>query len=319
VVKVPRGNQLVRLLTMFLTIQRNPGLTAKQLAERHKISERSCFRDLRVLQEAGIPIYNDRGYRVVDSFKLKNITLNLEEALSLIYGINLVEKQKSIFPSSLAIKEKLMLLLPERLQEIITGLEKRINIEVTPSADYSGKEELFRQLNHAISGQWSLQITYYSFSSDKTTERLVDPYHLSFRDGFWYLAAYCHRRQEVRLFRLDRIQKIIITEKKFIAPVEFDFDSYLGAAWQMERGEEFLFRVRFTGDSARYVQETVFHPSQKLYVEEGQVIFEARACGLASIVRWVLSFGSEAEVLEPKELRESIVREMRTGLKKYEK
>jgi predicted DNA-binding transcriptional regulator YafY len=92
----------------------------------------------------------------------------------------------------------------------------------------------------------------------------------------------------------------------------------MGAAWQMERGEEFPFKVRFFFRSARFVRETNFHPSQEITEEPGgTVIFTAKACSLRSILRWILTFGDEAEVLEPPELREMVIKTMAAGLERY--
>lgn len=159
---------------------------------------------------------------------------------------------------------------------------------------------------------------YYSFSRDEVTDRLVEPYQLVFKDGFWYLVAFCHRNQETRLFRIDRIRGLERTEQTFTPPADYSYEEYMGAAWQMERGEEFPFKVRFFFRSARFVRETNFHPSQEITEEPGgTVIFTAKACSLRSILRWILTFGDEAEVLEPPELRTMVVKTMAAGLKRY--
>jgi predicted DNA-binding transcriptional regulator YafY len=82
-----KGDRLARLLKMIVTIQNTPGLTAEELARECGVSQRQCFRDLEVLGNAELPIYNDHGYRFMDRFSFKNIALTLEEALSLIYGL----------------------------------------------------------------------------------------------------------------------------------------------------------------------------------------------------------------------------------------
>ena len=93
----------------------------------------------------------------------------------------------------------------------------------------------------------------------------------------------------------------------------------MGSAWQMERGAEFTFRVRFWGAAARYVRETQFHPSQEVReLADGSVLFTAKACGIKSVARWVLESGSEAVVIEPIELREYMANELRGALVKYD-
>lgn len=130
--------------------------------------------------------------------------------------------------------------------------------------------------------------------------------------------AFCHRNEETRLFRIDRIRGLEQTGQTFSSPTDYSYEEYMGAAWQMERGEEFSFSIRFFSRSARFVRETNFHPSQEIIEEPGgTVIFTAKACSLRSILRWILTFGDEAEVLEPPELRVMVTKTMTAGLERY--
>lgn len=329
---MPRTDRLSRLLRMILTIQSRPGLTAEELARECGVGQRQFFRDLQVLNYAGVPIYNDGGYRFMERFSLQNISFSLDEALSLLYGLKLMERQKALFPTE-RVKERLLSLLPKGLRDGLEDLDSRVDTADSQAADYSGKAELFRSLHEAVRQNGQVEMDYYSFSRDETTRRTVDPYHLVFKDGFWYLVAYCHKRGEARLFRVDRIQRLRLTGERFEPPRDFTLESYLGSAWAMERGEEFAFRVRFWGESARFVRETHFHPSQNVTPDpsppgpgpagqagdgsEPSVIFTAKACGLRSVTRWVLAFGAEAEVLEPEELRSMVAEELRRGAGRY--
>ena len=267
---MPKTDRLTRLLRMILTIQSRPGLTAEELARECGVGLRQCFRDLQVLSYAGIPLYNDGGYRFMDHFSLQNIAFSLDEALSLLYGLKLMERQKALF-STARVKERLLSLLPKGLRDGLEDLDSRVDAAETQVVDYSGKTELFRSLHEAVRLDERTEMDYYSFSRDETTRRTVDPYHLVFKDGFWYLVAYCHTRGEVRLFRIDRIRRLRLTGEKFQSPHDFTLDAYLGSAWAMERGAEFTFRVRFWGESARFVRETHFHPSQSVFPDPSQI------------------------------------------------
>jgi predicted DNA-binding transcriptional regulator YafY len=316
---VAQNNRLSRLLEMFFTIQAIPGLSAAELAEKCGVSVRQCYRDLKTLQDGGIPLYNDRGYRILKGSVLKDITFTLEEAVALIYGLKLIEQQKGLLDTPTQALEKLMVRLPEGLRNRLGSIEERVEIDITPAADYSDKGPLFKAINTAIQEKNILEIDYYSFSRDTVTTRKVNPYKLVFKDGFWYLVGYCHHRDKVRVFRVDRIRFFSLTNEKFVPPIDFDFEQYMGAAWQMERGEEFYFKVRFFGEAARFIKETNFHPSQQIIEEpEGALIFTARAGGMRSVLRWVLSFGDEAEVLEPEALRGMVAEVMASGARRYE-
>jgi predicted DNA-binding transcriptional regulator YafY len=86
----------------------------------------------------------------------------------------------------------------------------------------------------------------------------------------------------------------------------------------MELGEKFRLKVRFWGDSARFVRETHFHPTQEIIDPgDGTIVFTAEVCGIRALMRWVLTFGGEAEVLEPLELRERVVKALRAGVERY--
>ncbi|NLY75056.1 MAG: WYL domain-containing protein [Firmicutes bacterium] len=313
-----KNDRLVRLLNMILVIQTYPGKSTKELSRICGVSERQCFRDLRVLQDSGIPIYHDQGYRVMERFRLKDISFTLDEALALLYGVKLAERQRGLFRVPANLKHKLLSLLPKNLGDEIENIHERLEVSHGQTADYEAKGELFRAINQAIKNNRILRMKYYSFARDELTFREVEPYQLVFSEGFWYLVAYCHQREAVRLFRVDRIEYLEETGAFFELPSGFNYEDYMGSAWGMERGEEFGFSVRFYGDAARFVRETKFHPSQEIIEEDGRtIIFTAKACGLKAITRWLLSFGGEAEVLEPEELKASVRRQAMSILERF--
>jgi predicted DNA-binding transcriptional regulator YafY len=316
-ISMAKGDRLPRLLKLVSTIQHHPGLTADELAKECEVVPRQIYRDLKVLEYAGVPIYNDNGYRVTGNFLLQDISFSLDEALSLLYGLKLIERQKALFPIK-RVKERLLSLLPQSLRDGVEDTESRVDVTEGPAADYTGKADLFHILNQSMREFKSVEIEYYSFDRNETNRRVIDPYHMAFKDGFWYLVAYCHWRGEERLFRVDRIKHLHLLAEKYKAPPETFRNPHWNIAWGIELGEEYVFKVRFRGDTARFVRETRFHPHQT--VENGpdeSVIFTAPACGLRPVCRWILSFGSEAEVLEPLELREMVKEQLKAAYVQY--
>jgi predicted DNA-binding transcriptional regulator YafY len=313
-----KGDRLPRLLKLIHTIQSRPGLTAEELGRECGVGVRQIFRDLRDLEYGGVPIYREDGYRMTGNFLIQDISFSLDEALALLYGLKLVERQKALFPVR-RVKEHLLSLLPKSLRLGIENLDPLINVGDGPAVDYSGKDGLFRTINRAIRELRRVEIDYYCFERDERNRRTVDPHQLIYKDGFWYLVGYCHLREARRLFRLDRIRHIRIDTERFDPPPQEAFPIMeAGTAWGMELGPEYQFQVRFWGDSARFVRETQFHPSQEVREETGgAVLFTAKACGLRPVARWVLSFGGEAEVLEPAELREMVAEAFRAGAGRY--
>ena len=194
-----KDERMARLVGMIIFINAHPGVTIDELARHNKISVRSCFRDLKTLCCAGVPLYcNNGGYRLVEQSRLKNLALTFEEALALIYGIKLLEKQRGLIRVGKGLQQKLSDLLPTQLRNEIVDLEKQVAVSVNTAVDYTDSGGIFKKLNEAIRQQSKVTMEYYSFTSDELTRRAVDLYQIVFQDGFWYLVAFCHLRQEVR-------------------------------------------------------------------------------------------------------------------------
>ncbi len=313
-------SRVARLYKMAIHIMRNPGSRVAELARLCNVSERQIYRDKKTLEAAGFPIYYDGGYRMAEwRLILKSLVFTMEEAMALIYSLKVLEQQKEVFRAPKQLQEKILSILPPSFRNTVEDVSQQVEVTVTPAADYTDKGPFFKIINKAIQNRIFLRVRYYSFHKDKVDERLLAPLQLVFQDGFWYMVAFCQRNNEPRLFRVDRISDMEKTLQRFTALEEYSFDEYMGAAWHMERGEEFSFKVRFYAQTARYIQETNFHHSQEIVEEsEGSILFKARACSYSSILRWVLPFGEEAEVLEPEELRKMVRRALQKSLKRYE-
>ncbi|MGE5529302.1 MAG: WYL domain-containing protein [Patescibacteria group bacterium] len=168
----------------------------------------------------------------------------------------------------------------------------------------------FNLLAEAIAHRRAVRLHYYAATSGATTEYRMDPYHLRFEAGAWYLIGYCHLRQDLRIFALDRIRALEFTGDTFERASGFTIEQYLGLSWGIERGPEHLVRVAFDAEQARWIKERIWHAGQKLSdLNDGGVVLEARVSGLEPFKRWILGFGRHARVLEPRELAEAVRRE----------
>ena len=112
---------------------------------------------------------------------------------------------------------------------------------------------------------------------------------------------------QVRTFKLERILSLERTGTRF-RKVDFDLDRYLGRAWQMiPEGRIYHVRIRFSPMVAGNVEEVLWHPTQRTYsTDDGSLIFEADVDGLREICWWVLGYGDQAVVEQPRELRELV-------------
>jgi len=151
---------------------------------------------------------------------------------------------------------------------------------------------------------------YRSMRDKAETRRRVAPYRLLFFDGAFYMIGYCGLRQDIRVFALDRIKRLDLTDEPFDLPADMILDDFLKPSFGVFLGPATKVRVRFAPEAAVSLTEKTWHASQKLAPQrDGSVIFEAKVAGTEEIKRWILTWGSHAVVLAPDSLREELRRE----------
>jgi predicted DNA-binding transcriptional regulator YafY len=156
---------------------------------------------------------------------------------------------------------------------------------------------------------------------DETCKRVVDPYHLASLGGDWYLVAYCHLREAIRMFVPGRIRSLRETGAHFERPADFRIAEFLDAGFKTMRGtgEPRRIRLLFSSEMARYVRERTCHPTQQQKEhKDGRLELSLQVNHLLEVKRWVLSYGAGCEVLEPEELRDEVQDELRRTLRLYE-
>src|SRR5205814_10035010 len=142
---------------------------------------------------------------------------------------------------------------------------------------------------------------------DEETERDIDPYHLTWFDGGLYLVVWCHLRQALRIFAVERMREVALLRRTFTVRPGFDADTYLGKAGGIVQGGLVTVRVLFAKSLARYIRERLWHPSQKLRdLPDGRLEMTVRVADTLEVRRWILGYGVQAEVVEPEALREAL-------------
>lgn len=208
--------RLVRLTAIVMQLQSKRIVTATELAAKYKVSIRTIYRDIRTLEQSGIPIYTEegKGYSLVDGYKLPPVMFTEEEANALITAEQIVNKNKDISfiekYSSAVEKIKSVLkysqrdkssLLTERL-DIRTNLEKHVT------------SNHLMQLQIALTNYKLLQISYLSLQNVKT-KRTIEPFALIHNNDNWVLIAFCRLRKDFRAFRVDCIQQLVMLSTSF--------------------------------------------------------------------------------------------------------
>jgi predicted DNA-binding transcriptional regulator YafY len=305
-----------RLITLIMLLQRRPNQKAAQLADKLGISVRTLHRYFGMLEEMGIPIYSERGPRggfsLVRGYKLPPLVFTPEEAVAVYLGTSLVGQmwgQLYEEPAQGAMA-KLDNVLPDEQRAETSWARRSLLATGMHRADPTALSPLLEKIRRGTRQHRQLRMTYQGSSAPEVTERRVDPYALVHRSGWWYLVGYCHLRQALRTFRVDRIQGLDLLSEPFQRPEGFDARAYLDGVFK----DQPIVRARL-----RFVPEAAFiarsNQSEWELVEEnsdGSVEVVIKAPDLYWMASLVMSFGAWVTVLEPPELR-TIVRDWALG------
>ena len=125
-------------------------------------------------------------------------------------------------------------------------------------------------------------------------------------------------RDDVRIFAMDRIKNLQMTDESFEVPDDFDIDEFMKSSFGVFHGEPVKVRVWFAADIAEYIREKIWHETQNIEpLSGGAIIFEAEVAGIAEIKFWILKWGAKARVIEPESLREAIRAEAEAMVANY--
>ena len=185
--------------------------------------------------------------------------------------------------------------------------------------DYSKKADLIDSLMQAMEDSRAVSMTYQSLQATEPVTYTVWPYGLAYHRGSLYLVGRTRRHDDICHWKVDRIEAVELKDQRFQRPEDFDLQKHLAKSFGVFHGdEEVRVKVRFLPTVARYVEESCWHPSQKLTRQrDGSVIAEFTLDGIEEIKRWVMSFGKHAQVLEPRELRDEVLAEAKDVVATY--
>ena len=173
--------------------------------------------------------------------------------------------------------------------------------------------ELFRRLGRAAIERRRIEMSYYTAGRGELTRRRADPLHLRNYLGEWYLIAYDHLRDGIRDFHAGRIRELKVTEERFDWPEDFDLTRYLDSGFAMIRGREPIdVEIVFDEYQARWIRERgKVHPTEEREeMADGGLRIRLRVTALDGVRRYVMQYGSHAEVIAPEELRREIREEI---------
>ena len=301
------------MLRIHQAIQSGKYPNASQLARELEVSTKSIHRDIEFMRDRlELPLEYDGsrfGYfytEEVNSFPTVQITEG--ELFALIVAEKALQQYRgtSFEKPLLSAIRKMEQSLPDTISLNLSDIEHTISFRTR--AEQILDLQIFDALAKATARRQQIEIAYRKPGRRETEPRLIDPYHLANINGEWYLFAYDHLRRDIRTFAPGRILTVKPTGKTFERPHKFSLDKRLRDSFGVYSGEgQFEVVIRFNDRVADYVREKKWHESQELReLKDGGVELKLKLSGLAEVQRWVLSWGGDASVIEPKELADGV-------------
>ncbi len=313
-----------RMLRIWLLLLRNPlRFTTRDLAEKFDVNVRTIYRDLVTLgNELMVPVYEERArWAVQEEHFLPPIRFTVSEALNIFLAARLMlgyshRYDPNVDSTFSVLASVLPAPLREQVQKTLDWMRNLPKSEVYLS--------VLAKLAEAWTSQRRVRITYRSLPAAQAAERIIEPYFIepAAPGHSSYVIAYCHRAGELRIFKVERIEAIELTDETYTIPADFDANRYFKGAWGIVvEGEEQTVKLKFSPEIARLMEETIWHPSQVLEKQaDGSVIMTLKVFYTYELVTWILGWGEKVEeVLEPAELKKEVLQTAKAMVKIYQK
>jgi len=297
-----------RLLHLLNLLRSRHFLKASDLAKECEVSERTIYRDIISLSSANIPIYFDDGYKLLTDAFLPPLNFSLEEYLLLKLGLNSspMSGNTPLGKSAKRVLAKIDASLSPEMKNRMGDLCDPLRINLKTTGDFTKLGLIFNLVEQSILSKRIVGLDYESLESGKSS-REVDPYALVFKRHSWYLLGFCHNREEMRTFRLNRIKKVTLTDRNFEKNSDFSVEEFFKDSWDLYQGKPTEVKLRFFGKAAKVIESGPHHPSEIVTKDkDSSLLYTVKVKGTEEISRWILGFGELVEVLEPQELRENI-------------
>jgi predicted DNA-binding transcriptional regulator YafY len=300
-------NTAIRLITLMMLLQRQPNQSAAQLAKELNVSVRTVQRYVGMLEEMGIPVYAERGahggYALVRGYKMPPLVFTPEEAVAVYVGTRLVETVWGPLyqQSARGALAKLDNVLPDEHRAEAVWAQRTLLAVGLTQADQHRDGPYLQTLWTAVHKRQAVVIRYRGRNQSEPLDRMVDPYMLINAWGRQYCIGYCHLRQGMRSFRVDRILELTLLEQTFSVSPDFDLETYLDTEpyWQRQ------IKVRLHFDPQAALQalnnQTQWDSLEKQ--PDGSIITTFEITNVAVAAMIVMNYGYQATVLEPEELR----------------
>jgi proteasome accessory factor B len=313
------------MMTIDQALRAGAWPNASTLSRQLEVTPRTIRRDITYLRDQlRAPIEFDpvrNGYHYTETtYRLPFFQMTEGELFALLVAERLLRQyQGTMFETDLRRAFARMAdLLPDAVSVRLDALADCLSVMPTVQTPYD--PHMFSALASAVVCRRQVEMVYWTAGRNATTIRAFDPYHLTLIDDGWYVIGRCHFRNEVLVFAVQRMRSMRETGATFERPADFKVEDYMRGSFRALRGEgHYRVLLQFPPEFAGRIAEKTWHWSQTCEATaDGGLILRFEVSDLREVKRWVMFWGSDCKVLEPRELREIIARDCRVVLEQQE-
>jgi len=317
--KPKRYSQVARISVMLRRLL--GGATVGELADGSQVTKRQVHRDLQQLEDSGYPLEQEDGrWRLPSGFKGLEITVSPYELMSLhLAQSHLAYLKGTPFVDDLdAVIKKVEAGLPDKVRNHLERIVTAFAPLQRPIRGYAAQRQVVDSLRRALLRQRRVVLHGYRKPGERPQDYRVDPYQLVLYQHGLYLVGHSHRASAVRIFALERIKAITVTEEMFDLP-KVPLAERFDRAFGLIQEPPLDVKIWIASEWAYFVKERSWHPTQTLQTQkDGSVILTMQCGGLDELTAWILSFGSGAKVLGPQSLIDQVSSQLTAAARSYQ-
>ena len=300
-----------------ILLLRPGGMRASDLSYQLRVNRRTVYRDLDFLAGQGVPLWQEGGaFGITRTHYQTTVRLTYHESVALVLaGLLLSRTFDERNPHVITALRSLAVTLPEPFTAQLERAAHRIQSQQTNHRHTAVLE--------AIAEGWGrghkVRITYCPPNGEPARDRVIAPYMLEPTDAGVYVIGHDESSNEIRTFKLERLETAHILTEPYTIPADFDPETYLAHSWRIMMGEEPVTIVlRFNADAAPFVRERTWHASQEIEPDSnGGLILRLCIAEPREMLPWIRSWGAQVEVVEPGWLRERAAEDLRNAAEIY--
>jgi len=299
-------NRIDRLHAILTHLQSKKRVTAQEMADRFNISLRTVYRDVKALDESGVPVIGEAGtgYSIMEGYRLPPVMFSQEEASALLLGAKLAEQftDGSVKRHFNAALYKIKAVLRSTDKEYVDSLTDHIAILNRRAPAIESSQQCLSLLQQAIVNRRVVYLNYHSPLTEETTQRDIEPFGLIFYSSAWHLLAWCRMRNGYRDFRLSRMLNVTLRDETFDGSAHPSVQDYINTIKADMELQEVL--VRFDKQVVKYLHEQKYLNGFISEEDLGNTVrMKFLTDSLDYFGRWLLMFVDKVTVEAPDDLR----------------